>query len=162
MSKRSSRGLLAFLFLAVLGLGAYYFLGPDAAGPDSLLVPEEEISPEGAQSPSLAPQEVPEEPAGAPPEEGETSPELQPREESEAAPSEAPALAEPVEEEPGDPGSAPGTYVVRRGDNLWNIAKKSSIYGRGAGWVKIWRANEGKVPDFDQLPVGVTLRIPRE
>jgi nucleoid-associated protein YgaU len=54
------------------------------------------------------------------------------------------------------------TYVVRRGDTLWSIAKKSQVYGRGAGWVKIWRANERKIPDFDRIYSGVTLTIPRE
>ncbi|MBI4395971.1 MAG: LysM peptidoglycan-binding domain-containing protein [Elusimicrobia bacterium] len=52
-------------------------------------------------------------------------------------------------------------YVVKRGDNLWNIAKKREVYGRGAGWVRIWRANENKVPDFDILYSGITLEIPR-
>lgn len=54
-----------------------------------------------------------------------------------------------------------GTYVVRRGDNLWNISKRPEVYGRGAGWVKIWRANEKKVPDFDILVSGTELKIPR-
>lgn len=52
-------------------------------------------------------------------------------------------------------------YVVRRGDNLWNIAKRPDVYGRGAGWVKIWRANERKVPDFSVIVAGQELKIPR-
>jgi len=51
-----------------------------------------------------------------------------------------------------------GTYVVRRGDNLWTIAK--SAYGRGSAWVKIWRTNEKKVPDFDVLVAGQELVLP--
>ena len=51
-------------------------------------------------------------------------------------------------------------YVVRRGDNLWNIAKRADVYGRGVKWVKIWRANEKRVPDFDVLVSGQKLTIP--
>jgi nucleoid-associated protein YgaU len=58
------------------------------------------------------------------------------------------------------PSSRLKTYVVKRGDNLWRIAKKKEVYGRGAGWVKIWRANEKKVSDFDLLYVGISLAIP--
>ncbi len=53
------------------------------------------------------------------------------------------------------------SYVVRRGDNLWNIAKKPEVYGRGSGWVRIWRANEHKVPDFSVIMSGQKLKIPR-
>lgn len=53
------------------------------------------------------------------------------------------------------------SYVVRRGDNLWNIAKKPEVYGRGSGWVRIWRANELQVPDFSVIVTGQELKIPR-
>ncbi len=55
-----------------------------------------------------------------------------------------------------------GVYVVGRGDNLWSIAKKTEVYGRGAGWVKIWRANEKKIPDFDRIYAGTKLTIPAD
>ncbi|HRY29376.1 MAG TPA: hypothetical protein P5079_04980, partial [Elusimicrobiota bacterium] len=42
-------------------------------------------------------------------------------------------------------------YITKAGDNLWNISKRPDVYGRGAGWVKIWRANEKQIPDFDVL-----------
>ncbi len=51
-------------------------------------------------------------------------------------------------------------YRIKKGDTLWRIAKKPAVYGQGAGWVKIWRANQKKIPDFDQLPVGMVLKIP--
>ncbi|MBD3272076.1 MAG: LysM peptidoglycan-binding domain-containing protein [Elusimicrobia bacterium] len=53
-------------------------------------------------------------------------------------------------------------YRVQRGDNLWNIAKRSDVYGRGAGWVRIWRANEDAIPDFDIIYSGQQLTIPRQ
>lgn len=59
------------------------------------------------------------------------------------------------------PGSV-NVYVVKAGDNLWTISKKKEVYGRGVGWVKIWRRNEKKVPDFDLLAVGQELIIPRQ
>lgn len=53
-------------------------------------------------------------------------------------------------------------YIVIRGDNLWNIAKMSKHYGRGSEWVKIWRANEKRIPDFDLIYSGQVLVIPRK
>jgi nucleoid-associated protein YgaU len=73
------------------------------------------------------------------------------------------AKAESLAEEalaqiPSSPVGA--VYVVRRGDNFWNISKK--LRGRGNQWVKIWRANEKAVPDFDALEAGQTLIVPNE
>lgn len=52
-------------------------------------------------------------------------------------------------------------YKVKYKDNLWNIAKIGKHYGRGAMWVKIWRANEKKIPDFDIIHSGQILIIPK-
>jgi len=52
------------------------------------------------------------------------------------------------------------SYTVRRGDCLWNIAKMKKHYGRGSMWVKIWRANEEKIPDFDLILPKQVLFIP--
>jgi len=54
------------------------------------------------------------------------------------------------------------SYLVQRGDNLWNISKKPEVYGRGATWVKIWRANEKRILDFDVIYSGMRLTIPRK
>ncbi|MBN1823475.1 MAG: LysM peptidoglycan-binding domain-containing protein [Endomicrobiales bacterium] len=53
-------------------------------------------------------------------------------------------------------------YKVVRGDNLWNIAKMPRHYGRGAMWVKIWRANEKQIPDFDIIRPSQVLYIPKK
>lgn len=52
-------------------------------------------------------------------------------------------------------------YTVKRGDCLWNISKRKDIYGKGSGWVTIWRANEKRIPDFDEIYSGQKLTIPR-
>jgi nucleoid-associated protein YgaU len=53
-------------------------------------------------------------------------------------------------------------YIVRRGDCLWNIAKMPRHYGRGSMWVKIWRANQKIIPDFDLIYSGQKLFIPKK
>ena len=53
-------------------------------------------------------------------------------------------------------GSHPETYVVVRGDTLWDIAVK--VYGNGELWKKIAAAN-GK-PNPKRLLVGSELELP--
>jgi nucleoid-associated protein YgaU len=53
------------------------------------------------------------------------------------------------------------TYTIQRGDTLWDISKRDDVYGRGAQWVTIWRANEKKIPDFDVICRNQELIIPR-
>ncbi|MFN3966921.1 MAG: LysM peptidoglycan-binding domain-containing protein [Endomicrobiia bacterium] len=53
-------------------------------------------------------------------------------------------------------------YKVVKGDCLWNIAKMKKHYGKGSMWVKIWRANEKIIPDFDLIYPGQILFIPKE
>ncbi len=52
------------------------------------------------------------------------------------------------------------SYKVKRGDSLWSIAKRKSIYGRGSKWIKIWKANENQIKDFDRIYAGQTFLIP--
>lgn len=58
--------------------------------------------------------------------------------------------------------TAPGMYVVARGDTLWHIARAHSPVRQGPGWVAIWHANEGAVPNFNRIEVGTSLTIPQE
>lgn len=49
------------------------------------------------------------------------------------------------------PRSASGSYTVRSGDNLWNIAGKSSVYGDPYQWPLIFKANKGQINDADLI-----------
>lgn len=51
-------------------------------------------------------------------------------------------------------------YQVRYKDCLWNIAKMKEHYGKGAMWVRIWRANIEIIPDFDLIHPRQNLFIP--
>lgn len=53
-------------------------------------------------------------------------------------------------------------YTVRAGDCLWNIARMGSHYSRGAMWVKIWRANEEFIPDFDLIHPRQKIFVPKK
>lgn len=41
--------------------------------------------------------------------------------------------------------ATPKSYTVVRGDSLWKIAAKPSIYGKGADWPRIYNANKGVI-----------------
>lgn len=50
------------------------------------------------------------------------------------------------------------TYTVKKGDCLWNIAKKE--YGAGSDWKKIYDANTGQVVNPNLIYPGQQLVIP--
>jgi len=52
----------------------------------------------------------------------------------------------------------PKTYTVKRGDCLWNIAKK--FYGNGAKYMKIYNANKDKIKNPNLIYTGQVLTIP--
>ena len=55
------------------------------------------------------------------------------------------AIPTPAPKTPAATGGGSGqtTYTVKKGDNLWNIAKK--FYGSGAQYTKIYEANRGVI-----------------
>ena len=67
----------------------------------------------------------------------------------------APKLAAPPA-----PAAKKMYYNVKKGDCLWKIAKMPRHYGRGSAWVKIWKANKKKIPDFDIIYPRLKLVIP--
>lgn len=64
---------------------------------------------------------------------------------------------EPVPAEPV-PDMDARTHVVQRGDTLWSIAAK--YYGNGRQWQRIYKANQNRIKDPKDLPVGIKLIIP--
>lgn len=54
--------------------------------------------------------------------------------------------------------SAKRTYTVKKGDCLWNIAKK--FYGNGALYTKIYDANTNKIANPNLIYVGQVFVIP--
>lgn len=59
---------------------------------------------------------------------------------------------------PANKPPSPRTYTVKRGDCLWNIAKK--FYGNGAQYIKIYNANRGKIKNPNLIYPGQVLTIP--
>ena len=50
------------------------------------------------------------------------------------------------------------TYVIKRGDLLWNLAVK--FYGDGTKWQIIYEANKNIIPNPTRIPVGKKIVIP--
>ena len=88
-----------------------------------------------------------------------------------AAPVEAPAVvadapaAEPVPTlvavSVGGPDSerfASGKAIIRRGDNLWTIARR--VYGEGIRYTTIYQANTGQIRDPDRIYPGQVFELP--
>jgi len=55
-------------------------------------------------------------------------------------------------------GGKTSTYTVKKGDNLWKIAKR--FYGKGTMWPKIYKANEKRIKDPNRIYPGQVLVIP--
>lgn len=51
-------------------------------------------------------------------------------------------------------------YMVERGDNLWNIAKKESVYDDPYMWPRIYRANKEAIKDPDLIYPEQKLAVP--
>jgi len=51
-------------------------------------------------------------------------------------------------------------YTVARGDNLWSIAKKPSIYSDPYLWPRIYVENKGKIKNPDLIFPNWTLNVP--
>jgi nucleoid-associated protein YgaU len=73
-------------------------------------------------------------------------------------PTAAPAAAAPA---PVAAKSSKDNYEVSRGDNLWNIASQSRIYGNPYQWPLIYKANSGKIKDADLIYPGQNFDISR-
>lgn len=64
-----------------------------------------------------------------------------------------------LKERPAAPAPPARTYTVKRGDCLWNIAKR--FYGSGASFSKIYEANRGVIGnDANKIKAGQVFVIP--
>lgn len=61
----------------------------------------------------------------------------------------------------GQPAGPFDTYVVQKGDSLWSIAAKPSIYGKATRWRLIFDANRDVLKSPDRVRPGMSLKIPR-
>jgi len=71
-------------------------------------------------------------------------------------------VAEKVTEKPAPPPAPPTTYTVEKCDDLWSISAKPQIYNDPWLWCLIWKANEDKVKNPNQIKEGMVLAIPRD
>lgn len=70
----------------------------------------------------------------------------------------APAPAPKAEEK----STLPTSYNVVRGDHLWGISSKSTIYGNPYQWPLIYKANRDKIKDADLIEPGQVFAINRK
>jgi len=61
----------------------------------------------------------------------------------------------------GAMAGSPDTYTVERGDHLWGISGKSSIYGDSYQWPLIYKANRDRIKDADLIYPNQVLDIDR-
>lgn len=72
---------------------------------------------------------------------------------------EAKEVAAPVPK--ADTRKADDSYNVVRGDHLWGISSKSTIYGNPYQWPLIFKANRDKIKDADLIHPGQVFTINR-
>lgn len=73
----------------------------------------------------------------------------------------APAIPTLVAVSVGGPDAerfASGKAIIRRGDNLWTIARR--VYGEGIRYTTIYEANTGQIRDPDQIYPGQVFQLP--
>jgi nucleoid-associated protein YgaU len=80
-----------------------------------------------------------------------------------AEPAAEPAVPTMVAVSLGDPEAqrfASGKAIIRRGDNLWTIARR--VYGEGLKYTTIYQANTGQIRDPDRIYPGQVFDLPQE
>ncbi|MFA5244296.1 MAG: LysM peptidoglycan-binding domain-containing protein [Pedobacter sp.] len=60
------------------------------------------------------------------------------------------------------PRGKPNTWKVYKGECLWTIASYPEVYGSGAQWPKIFRANQDQIKDEDLIYPNQIFQIPRD
>ncbi len=123
-----------------------------------------------AQPSAPAPAATPAAPAPAAPAPATPAPET-PATPAPVAVAEAPAAPQPAAEPAvptmvavavGSPDAqrfASGKAIIRRGDNLWTIARR--VYGEGIKYTTIYDANTGQIRDPDRIYPGQVFSLPQ-
>ncbi len=109
-----------------------------------------------ADEPAVAPQPVAPAPTAEPPTVAAVA---QPQTEAEPAP----AVPTMVAVSLGDPDAqrfVSGKAIIRRGDNLWTIARR--VYGEGLKYTTIYEANTGQIRDPDRIYPGQVFDLPED
>ena len=65
----------------------------------------------------------------------------------------------PAQPEPTPTAAGSSQYTVVKGDNLWNISAKPSIYNNPYQWPLIYKANSSKIKDADLIYPGQNFDI---
>lgn len=60
------------------------------------------------------------------------------------------------------PRGKPNTWKVYKGEFLWKIASYPEVYGNGAKWPRIYRANQDQIKDPDLIYPNQVFEIPRD
>jgi len=60
------------------------------------------------------------------------------------------------------PRGKPNTWKVYKGEYLWKIASYPEVYGNGAKWPNIYRANKDQIKDPDLIYPNQIFEIPRD
>jgi len=60
------------------------------------------------------------------------------------------------------PRGKPNTWKVYKGEFLWRIASYPEVYGNGAKWPLIFRANQDQIKDPDLIYPNQVFEIPRD
>jgi nucleoid-associated protein YgaU len=54
--------------------------------------------------------------------------------------------------------SAPGAVIIRRGDTLWQISRRT--YGQGVRYTTIYLANRSQIENPDRIQPGQVFSVP--
>lgn len=131
-------------------------------------LPEPEVEPEPAEIPAPAPVEEPVAVAETPVPVSEPEPAAVAQPEAEAAPQAEP---EPIAAQEAAEAPVPtmvgtttgdrtisGQVIIRRGDNLWTIARR--VYGEGLRYTQIFEANTTQIRNPDLIYPGQVFDLP--
>ena len=81
---------------------------------------------------------------------------------TEEAPQEEPTAVESAPAPVVQEGTTTMNYEVSRGDNLWDISGKPSVYADPYQWPLIFKANSDQIKDADLIYPGQVLAIDTE